>query len=219
MLLNMTNTLPDVVAKMQEAEFQFHLTGSRYWGNHTEKSDWDFFVQDCPSVREYLTTLGFTRYSKHSDYAADGQCVDVWVHGPTLLNEGLDRYGRFGKPTPDDLRNQVHVQCVLDFKAKQAVQEELFRMFPKGFRDKSEARRIWMTAFELIKFGNMCGASLLDDRFATFMKTIRPPMNMGEVQTVAAFCNYLKTGSLQSIPGPHQTEPATHVVGSMSAPA
>jgi hypothetical protein len=140
MLLNMQNIMPSIISEMRSSLYEFYLTGSRYWGTFTEKSDWDFFVQDSKSVREYLTKRGFTNYSRYSEYAADGQCIDVFVYRP------------FNEPSSDDLSNQVHVQIVLDAKFKQAVQEELFRLFPRGFRDKDEASKIWLTAFTLAKY-------------------------------------------------------------------
>ena len=37
----------------------FHLTGSRFFGDSTAHSDWDFFTQDNSGVRSYLKGANF----------------------------------------------------------------------------------------------------------------------------------------------------------------
>lgn len=43
------------------------LTGSRRFGTSTERSDWDFFTEDSPSVREQFMEVGFRKLPMH-DY-------------------------------------------------------------------------------------------------------------------------------------------------------
>lgn len=40
-------------------KFEFHLTGSRFFGNSGTAADYDFFCQVSPEVEEFLATLGF----------------------------------------------------------------------------------------------------------------------------------------------------------------
>lgn len=49
----------DIISKMRASEFQFCLTGSRYFGPLRSNADWDFFVQNSPEVRKFLMSLGF----------------------------------------------------------------------------------------------------------------------------------------------------------------
>lgn len=51
--------LDEVLSKMRESEFEFHLTGSRYFNTHNQGSDYDFFAQDGKDVRGFLRDLGF----------------------------------------------------------------------------------------------------------------------------------------------------------------
>ena len=47
------------LAALKEAPFEFHLTGSRFFGNAHHDSDWDFFTEDSIEVREFLQNQGF----------------------------------------------------------------------------------------------------------------------------------------------------------------
>ena len=46
------------------------LTGSRYFGNYTDKSDWDFFIRRFRNYEEFLTDFGFKRVkmTEYKDY-------------------------------------------------------------------------------------------------------------------------------------------------------
>ena len=56
----------------------FYLVGSRFFGNMTPESDWDFFVADSVQIRPLLRGLGF-KVSMDSSYS-DRLCLDVWGH-------------------------------------------------------------------------------------------------------------------------------------------
>ena len=42
-----------VFKMLRQSSYTFYLTGSRYFGNYTENSDWDFFADYNTIVREF----------------------------------------------------------------------------------------------------------------------------------------------------------------------
>lgn len=82
-----TLTPRDVVlnSMLSVRHITFHLTGSRYFGNATDASDWDFFAETLPDngLAHWLSSAGFNLLS-HSRYT-DNQTVDVWRH-PTGID-------------------------------------------------------------------------------------------------------------------------------------
>lgn len=107
--------LSGTLHRMNESQFEFHLTGSRFFGNYGLGSDYDFFVQfeqpftadslcDTTIVKE-LVKLGF-RTLMGSDYT-DKLTVAV-----------------YRKPATKD-ECQIDVQLCLDAALKSQVQEVL----------------------------------------------------------------------------------------------
>lgn len=138
MLQNFTLPMPSVIREMDQSNFSFFLTGSRFWGNTHSNSDWDFFTDDTPEVRRWLSEHGFEHYKATSTYAGDGQCNAVFVHGDVM-----------------DGNNLVQVQVVKSSAIKNTIQTELHKLHPAGFSDKGQARAIWQTAFAMYELG--CG--------------------------------------------------------------
>lgn len=148
MLYNLNHSFPSVVKTLEMSKFEFHLTGSRFWGNVTNSSDWDFFVQNSDEIHEWLHANGFERLAASSAYAGDGMCDCVYVLGSeTQCNDACIRY------LPS---NEVHVQVVKSAMLKNSIQTELFRLYPDGFVDKGQARLVWKTAFAFFDFGARC---------------------------------------------------------------
>lgn len=67
---------------MSSSKFDFYLTGSRYFGNATEKSDWDFFVQYDDQIVKFLLDLGFKRNYNEKAYDDKGVSA-VYTFVPT----------------------------------------------------------------------------------------------------------------------------------------
>lgn len=138
------NREKSILSTLEESCFEFYLTGSRFFRNSTEYSDWDFFVKNTNEVKEFLISNGFTQYSNESIYASDSMCDEVWVYGPTWSNGGLD-------PTFEgdiDLSSQVHVQLVKDAYMKNVIQEILLANYPNGI-PKEYASSIWKSCFDV----------------------------------------------------------------------
>lgn len=133
MTLNLyVENLWSLLAKMERAQFEFHLTGSRFFGRDTSSSDWDFFVEYYPDLADWLAANGFCKESK-PDYGSE-DIVDVWKN---VL---------FG----------VHVQVIINVRLKAAVQTALRNL---GFGywmyslSQEDRKLIWRLAFRLFEAG------------------------------------------------------------------
>lgn len=90
------NAFPSVVTELaNSAEYEFFLTGSRFFGGANSWSDWDFFVQKSIAVETFLSDLGFTPVVKYDDKFStvvytlekDGVRVDVQVVRSAVLKQ------------------------------------------------------------------------------------------------------------------------------------
>ena len=148
---NPLNLAMKTLVLMEDVGHTFQLSGSRFFGTDTPKSDWDFFTQDTQGVRLWLRINGFALYPNTSSYAGDGFCVDVFVFN----GGGMD----------DDLSQQIHVQVVKDFVLKQNIQDKLASMYSYHENgklvyfptDKRLAKSIWTQAFEFYSMGRNDG--------------------------------------------------------------
>ena len=68
-----------VIQTLMNCTFEFHLTGSRFFGVHKPHSDYDFFVKDSREVRAQLEHMGF------SFQAAEGYSDDVSISAIYVL--------------------------------------------------------------------------------------------------------------------------------------
>jgi hypothetical protein len=119
-MIKTTNFVP-VLFQMQNSEHVFHLTGSRYFGAHTDKSDWDFFTEASDKVVEWLKILDF--YSVFEPYSGDPfECL-------VMKND----------------KENIHVQLVHDVDHKNRAQLFLrnsMHKFPKQYHEE-----LWYLAF------------------------------------------------------------------------
>jgi hypothetical protein len=101
----------------------FTLTGSRFFGGYSERSDWDFFAEYSERLQESLVNFGFTLTS---DYTNMSHVVAVLAfHG-------------------------IHVQLVRDAALKCKVQEKLrTRGIMRGLT-KEVRKLIWFAAYAMI---------------------------------------------------------------------
>ena len=73
-----------VIQTLMNCTFEFHLTGSRFFGVHKPHSDYDFFVKDSREVRAQLEHMGF------SFQAAEGYSDDVSISAIYVLYLGSE---------------------------------------------------------------------------------------------------------------------------------
>jgi len=124
---------------LEKATDHCYLTGSRFFGNQRQDSDYDFFAQYSKELENYLQNIGFTKIKKFSNYGGDPMMLSVW-EGPSGL---------------------VHVQLVKDCAIKRRVQQILkhSKLLPvteqnKGQQiKKEEEKRMWITAWLLVSVG------------------------------------------------------------------
>ena len=57
-----------MLEKMKDSPFVFHQTGSRYFGNNSLDSDYDFFTKNCEEARQFLIKNGFVKIGSVVDY-------------------------------------------------------------------------------------------------------------------------------------------------------
>lgn len=100
---------------------RFYLTGSRYFHANVPDSDWDYFTEDTPQVRQYLEEEGFILVpatSAHMSYTSSVTAV--------YYREGF------------------HVQLVRCPIVKSLVQSRMRRIGLGPFlKDKALARILW----------------------------------------------------------------------------
>lgn len=127
MITAMRSFFPKTVQLLQNSHFQFFLTGSRYFGTHTEKSDWDFFVERNPGLEEWLQQNGF--HVESVSYDKDPVITQVWK------------------------KDEVHIQVVICAKAKMQVQRRLEWIFVRHKPSKDEAKLLWALGMTLYRDG------------------------------------------------------------------
>jgi hypothetical protein len=137
MFANVETTLvPTVFSKMQEmenSEFEFFLTGSRFFGGVHEGSDYDFFVCGTEEVGKYLLDNGFFLDGENS-YQGDPTFSHVY--------------------TFKDWSGQVQVQLIhpKEFSRKQLIQRLLMSKYQgKGLPgDKNQKRELWRLTYHTL---------------------------------------------------------------------
>ncbi len=65
MLYNIT---PAELKHLEGAPFDFFLTGSRFFKNAKEESDWDFYTEASVPVEDFLKSCGYTVSLMYEDY-------------------------------------------------------------------------------------------------------------------------------------------------------
>lgn len=102
---------------------KYHLTGSRFFGNYTPESDYDYFVQYDNTVTADLISAGFKKCGK--SYQEDPFGCMVFI------------------------RDNIHVQIIYDANRKKYVQEILKPYFKRYNPDKATAKIMWHLTYDL----------------------------------------------------------------------
>lgn len=126
-----TLSLAERLILLEKSTFEFHLTGSRYFGTTHSSSDWDFFVQDDPAVRDFLLQNGFLPESTGL-YHADLNNAEVW----------------YSLPGPG-----VHIQIVKRADVKILLQNLVRKHFPPTIWakfSKVQQKAMWRLLWDLV---------------------------------------------------------------------
>lgn len=109
------------------SKFEFHLTGSRYFGTSHEESDWDFFIQESEDLIDDLRANGFSC------------CSETYAHDPIMTAV----YGH----------ENVHIQIVISATMKAWIQECLKPVFMITKPSKDQAKILWALGTKLYRNG------------------------------------------------------------------
>mgnify|MGYP000864027683 CR=1 FL=1 len=134
-----------ILFKLQNSDLDFYLTGSRFFNNHRENSDYDFFVEDSPGVRQFLKSLGFSKLN-NSAYLDDNTVV-VYRYMPKsdcyITNDGYTIKNH----------NHIDIQIVVDAVKKQSVQNIMKYNDFILTGDKTYAKTVWNTLMSIYDAG------------------------------------------------------------------
>jgi len=81
--MSIIGPVKSIILELEKAPFDFHLTGSRFFGGALPNSDWDFFAENNDSIIVFLRELGFKVLTE--GYKDDPQVAVVYRH-----NDGID---------------------------------------------------------------------------------------------------------------------------------
>lgn len=130
------NIPAEVVAIMENKEFIFYLTGSRYFGGFNQWSDWDLFAEDTEEIRQYLLDSGMQENTLER-YKGDALNPSIFV-----LNEGWGS-------------RQIHVQLYVKIDVKIKAQKIVpylkdYVISPNSHFLSRKDREIWAIAYNII---------------------------------------------------------------------
>lgn len=147
--------------KLAESKFMFYPTGSRFFGNATEESDYDFFVEDTQPVLTFLENLGFNPLGGNY-YGPDPLDRNTRVVMRKLVRDGeYPGAGAYGIHLPR--WTHIDIQICKDIYMKQQAQEILSNHRFKFYLVPKSCRQVFWDciydALETKKECNICGGA------------------------------------------------------------
>ena len=123
-------------------EFDFYLTGSRFFNTFRENSDWDFFIQDAPDVRTFLSENDFKQMFDGGYEDQNFRCL--WEKGKVQVQLVIDA----------KLKEQVQKILLNDKALSSIISNEFIRLDIRS-KDicKKQARVFWNLAYDAFKAG------------------------------------------------------------------
>ena len=122
-----------VMDALSQSKFEFHLTGSRYFGNSTAESDYDFYADyTADGIRPFLKSLGFVAQRKYDGLAQyhDVNIAEVWQH--KIAN--------------------IHIQLQKDMAMKKYAQQVMKIFYPSWVTvAKAQRHHWWNRAYMVAK--------------------------------------------------------------------
>lgn len=127
--------LCEIQLAFKASGFEFHLTGSRHFGNSHSQSNWNYIVETSAELISFLTDLGF-QYSRVRDYYNDMSTSCIY----------RCQYG-------NEPWQVIEVQCSTDINEKIRAHKYITRFFPDGLsKDKKINSNIWEMALHRVKW-------------------------------------------------------------------
>lgn len=146
-----TNMAMSALDRIRETkDFNFYLTGSRFFGNNSPNSDWDFFAVQSFSLKKWLRENGFTRegdsYLLAEEIGITGKefLNDPTIHEVWSYNWG-NNWARLVNGRPE-IADCVHVQLIkpgIYMEAKLKAQESLKKISFFNKLTKMERKAVW----------------------------------------------------------------------------
>ena len=134
---NPSSPVNGVLDQMRASNWDFYLTGSRFFGNSNLESDWDFFTEDNGKVVDFLWDLGFTIIPFNEMVAKMDDCTYYDPSVRTVLVHDTGIHVQVLRPEFVSLKKQVQ-QCMKG--------STTYRLLPKD-----QKRRQWALAWELLE--------------------------------------------------------------------
>jgi hypothetical protein len=120
----------EVLLKLDDSHFDFHLTGSRYFGGFSQNSDYDFFVRNSEEIVAFLESIGFVKEECSNYQASIGLlCDTVAIYAHPFC--------------------RIHIQLVTDTKLRSFIAHKLDSSMIMVNADKKTKSKIWQLAYTL----------------------------------------------------------------------
>ena len=137
----------EIVSRLQQSEFKFYLTGSRFFGDPRPDSDWDFFCGWDVGIYSFLKSLGFEVIPRVNMLITDKQLYDDDNCAIVYRHEcGVDVQFQY------NLRKK--------FMAQQVI---AMRYSTKGIVPKEKRRELWNEVYTLIRCVEMAEREWMSD--------------------------------------------------------
>lgn len=130
-----------ILDTLKDSPFEFYPTGSRYFGNFRESSDYDFFAKDTDQLCSFLIDNKFVPLWGDKSRRTIGFCEYTDI----ITNEVYHYYGDI----------QIDIQLVSDVPMKIAAQEAL-KLKPsllEAGANKKEHKRMWNFILKILIMG------------------------------------------------------------------
>lgn len=121
---NATTKIHEVITQMNKSEFDFYLTGSRFFGGAQADSDWDFFAEYSNEIVSFLLNIGF-RYKPTNNYF-DRQTIEVLEFGREIDVQLVNNATI--KNTAQEIMRATKWYTITDVNLRRVIWNELYKL-------------------------------------------------------------------------------------------
>src|SRR5690606_2474031 len=121
---NATTKIHEVITQMNRSEFDFYLTGSRFFGGAQADSDWDFFAEYSNEIVSFLLNIGF-RYKPTNNYF-DRQTIEVLEFGREIDVQLVNNATI--KNTAQEIMRATKWYTITDVNLRRVIWNELYKL-------------------------------------------------------------------------------------------
>lgn len=137
---------------LKESDKDFFLTGSRFFGGATDKSDWDFIARQDESTETFLRGIGFKLNEDVQDYL-DPMTAKVLTKHFCFCEEHYRDQDYNGRVEHSEECQKIDIQLCHDFDTKIKVRDILKESFKRNWLpgDKYQRSDLWSMVYNLVK--------------------------------------------------------------------